>query len=166
MAITQSINSKGNVKKFTSNDIPSNPAQPVISSYYATSTSGQTVINLSFSTQVTGLSANTDAFFLFVDGKKLDLGSTNDYTFTSVMQDGSSSQVTLNQSLVSGLNIQAFKLGLKKESEFQTDNRFVNLYEYIGDGFQGFINPTETVLTATSGTPSSSQFYSSINGRA
>jgi hypothetical protein len=170
MAVIQTLNSKAIVKKSSANDLPFNAQQPVISSYYATSTASQTVINLTFSVQTTGVYANTDNFWLMVDGKKLTLGtaSTNDYYFSNVGPDGSSSQVTLNQALVAGLNIQAYKMGLKRESEFQTDNRFTALYEYLGDGFQGFINPNEAVLTATTttGTPAAGTFYSSITGRA
>jgi hypothetical protein len=163
MPITQALNSKANVKKSTANDLPFAPQQPVISSYYATSTSAQTVINLTFSVDTT----NTDIFFLFVDGKKLTLGSSADYTFTSVAADGTSSQVTLNQSLVSGLNIQAHKMGLKKESEFLTDNRFVSAYDYLDQSFQAFV-AQNMFLTATSstGTPASGKFYSSIQNRA
>lgn len=168
MPITQSLSSKGNVKKFTTNDLPMALQQPVIGSYYATSTASQTVINLPFTIVASGTNANTDIFWLFVDGKKLDLGSSNDFTFTAIGSDGSSSQVTLNQTLPSGLNIQAFKLGLKKELEFQTDNRFVQLYEYMGDNFQGCINPSEYTLTATTsaGTPPAGQFYSTVVNRA
>lgn len=167
MAFIESVNSKANVKQFTNNDLPFNNGQPIINSYYATSTAGQTVINLTFSINTTS-TGYTDNFWLFVDGKKLDLGSSNDFTFTSVNADGTSSQVTLTQSLPAGLNIQAFKLGLKPEIQFGMDNRFTQLYEYLGDNFQGCINPNEFTLTATSsaGTPPAGQFYSSINNRA
>jgi hypothetical protein len=163
MPITQALNSKANVKKSTTNDLPFAPQQPVISSYYATSTLNQTVINLTFSVDTT----NSDIFWLIVDGKKLTLGASADYTFTAVAADGTSSQVTLNQSLVSGLNIQAYKMGLKKESEFLTDNRFVAAYDYLDQSFQAFVAQS-TFLTATqsSGTPASGKFYSSIQNRA
>lgn len=168
MAFIESVNSKANVKQFTNNDLPFAPAQPIIASSYTTSTAGQTVINLPFTIVASGTNANTDIFWLFVDGKKLDLGSSNDFTFTSVGSDGTSSQVTLTQTLPAGLNIQAFKLGLKKESEFLTDNRFTQLYEAEGNAFQGFINTTTNLIVATSssGTPAAGTFYSSIINRA
>jgi hypothetical protein len=168
MSLIISANSKSNVKQLSSNDLPFAPSQPVMSSYYATSTSGQTVINLNFLIQTTGSYATTDQFWLFVDGKKLDLGASNDYTFTSVASDGSSSQVTLNQSLASGLNIQAFKMGLKPEIQFGMDNRFLQLYSQAADGFQSYVSPSANLMSATStaGTPSSGTFYSSITGRA
>ncbi len=164
MPVTQSLNSKANVKKSTNQDVPFNQAQPVMSSFYATSTAGQTVINLSFSVDQT----LTDQFFLFVDGKKLRLGSGNDYTFTSISSDNKSSQVTLTQALALNLNIQAYMLGLKNEVEFGTDNRFTQLYAAQNAGFQAFVDQTSFIntATATTGTPAAGTFYSSIVGRA
>ena len=168
MGVTQVLNSKAVIKKITANDLPFSPAQPVMSSYYATSTAGQTVINLSFSMQASGVNTNTDAFWLFIDGRKFDLGAGNDYTFTSIGSDGTSAQVTLNQPIPANLNIQAFKMGLKSELEFGVDNRFVQLYAYENAGFQGFISPTNTVInaTATTGTPVAGTFYTTIVNRA
>ena len=167
MGITQAMNSKGNVKKLTNEDLPFSSAVPVINSYYATSTPGQTVINLPWSVDTT-TQAGLDVFWLFVDGKKLDQGASNDYILTSIGSDGTSSQVTLEQALPGNLNIQAYKLGLKAEIEFQTDNRFVQIYASQLAGFQGFINPTNTVITptVTTGTPAAGTFYSSITNRA
>lgn len=164
MPVTQALNSKANVKKFTNQDLPFNPAQPVMSSYYATSTANQTVINLSFSVNQT----LTDQFFLFVDGKKLRLGAGNDYIFTSIGADNTSSQVTLSFSLTANLNIQAFQLGLKNEVEFQTDNRFTQLYDNQSAGFQSFVDTTSFVRTATTntGTPGTGLFHSNIVGRS
>lgn len=164
MPVSQVLNPKGLIKKPTNNDLPYSASQPVISSYYATSTAAQTVINLSFSVDT----SISDIFWLFIDGKKYDLGSSNDYTFTSVAADGTSAQVTLNQSLPAGLNIQAFKLGLKKESEFLTDSRFTALYLNQDAGFQNFVDTSSFALTATvtTGTPAAGTFYSSITGRA
>lgn len=164
MPVTQALSSKGNVKKFTNQDLPFSPQQPVMSSYYATSTAAQTVINLSFSVDTIN---QTDQFFLFVDGKKLRLGASNDYTFTSIGSDGRSSQVTLTQALAINLNIQAYQLGLKSELEFGTDARFTQLYEAQGNGFQGFVS-TSLILTATTatGTPAAGTFHSSIIGRS
>lgn len=163
MPVTQSLSSKGNVKKFTNQDVPFSPQQPVISSYYAVSTAGQTVINMSFSVDQT----LTDQFFLFVDGKKLRLGASNDFTFTAVGSDNRSSQVTLNYSLPVNYNIQAFQLGLKAETAFGIDNRFVSLYESQTNGFQGFVNQqTLNSATTTTGAPASGFFYSAVINRA
>lgn len=167
MPVSQVLNSKGTIKKNSTNDIPFSGLQPVIASAVAVSTSSQTVINLSFSVVATGTNANTDIFWLFIDGKKLTLGSANDYTFTAIAADGTSSQVTLNFAIPAGLNIQAFKLGLKKEIEFLTDNRFTQLYEAEQNGFQGFVNTTLSLAaTTTVGTPAAGTFYSTISKRA
>lgn len=166
MAFIESVNSKANVKQFTNNDLPFSPAQPVLNSFYAVSTAGQTSIaNLGFSIDTVN---NPDAFFLFVDGKKLRLGSTNDYVFAAVAADGTSSQITFNQALPINLNIQAYKLGLKPEVQFTMDNRFTQLYEAESAGFQAFVNTTSFLLTATltTGTPAAGTFYSSITNRA
>lgn len=165
MPITQSLNSKANVKKSTNQDLPFSQQQSVISSHYAVSTAGQTVINLSFSVDTVNLS---DQFFLFVDGKKLTLGSSNDYTFTSIGSNGYSTQVTLTPALTINLNIQAYMLGLKREVEFNMDNRFIQLYAAEGSGFQGFVDQTSFINTATTtvGTPAAGTFYSSIISRA
>lgn len=163
MPITQSLSSKANISKRTNNDLPFSPAQPVISRYSGTSTAGQTVINLSFSVDTTF----TDNFFLFVNGLKLTIGSGNDFTFTSIAADLTSSQVTLNQTIPGNLNIEAYKMGLKKEVEFQTDNRFVTAYDYLDQAFQGFVATNQLrTATTTTGTPAAGTFYSSITNRA
>lgn len=166
MAFIEQVNSKANVKQFTNNDLPFAPSQPVINSFYAVSTAGQTSIaNLGFSIDTVN---NPDVFFLFVDGKKLRLGSAADYQFAAIAADGTSSQITFNLALPAGLNIQAYKLGLKPEVQFLMDNRFTNLFEGQGQGFQGFVNTTSfiSVATATVGTPAAGTFYSSITNRA
>lgn len=165
MPITQSLNSKANIKKNTNQDLPFSPSQPVIASTYAVSTAGQTVIPLSFSVDTVN---NSDSFFLFINGAKLRLGASNDYVFSGIGSNGYSSTVTLNSSLVVGLNIQAYALGLKKETEFNMDNRFVQLYEAQDQGFQAFVNSQSFLNTATqtTGTPAAGKFYSSITNRA
>jgi hypothetical protein len=123
MAILQKLNLKANVKKTSSGDMPYQPQLPVINKYEADSTASQTVINMTFSVDQN----NKEAFQLFVDGKLLREGVSNDYTFTSIGFDNTSSQVTLTSSIPSGLNIIAIKLGTKKESDFGSDNRFTQL---------------------------------------
>lgn len=162
MSLTQRVNSKANVKNKTDKDLPFSPQLPVANRYEATSTASQTVINMNFSVD----QSNTDAFLLYINGQLYRPGASHDYTFTSVAADGTSSQVTLNSPLSANLNIIAIKMGTKKESEFQTDNRFVQLYEYLGDGFQGYVNPNEFLITATTGAPAANQFYSSIVNRS
>jgi len=164
MGTSQILNPKGTVRRSSSNDMPFSPIQPVIAHYTTVSTLNQTVINLSFSVD----QSLTDQFTLYIDGKLMTLGSSNDYTFTNVQSDNTSSQVTLNFSITANLNIQAFKLGLKKESEFQTDNRFVALYAALTSGFQSFVSQTDYTLTptTTTGTPAAGTFYSSITKRA
>ena len=161
MAITQSLNSKGNIKKLTNQDMPYAPAQPVISRYSATSVAGQTVINLTFSVDTT----STDIFFLYVNGQKLVISS--DYSFTSIASDLTSSQITLNFPLTAFMGIEAYKMGLKKESEFQTDNRFVTAYDYLDQAFQSFVAQNQLrTATSVTGTPAAGVFYSTISNRA
>lgn len=168
MAILQVANSKSVVKKLSNNDIPQSILNPVINRYESVSTAAQSVINLNFSIITSGPNAQTDAFFLIIDGKTFRMGSGHDFTFTNINANLSSSQVTLNVPLSSGLNIIAVKLGLKSEVENGMDSRFTQLYEYLGDGFQGFINPNEFLLTPTTtpGTPAAGTFYSTISKRA
>lgn len=153
MAVTINANSKANVRQTSSGDLISNLSQPVIARYSATSTAGQTTINLSFLVD----QSNTDAFFLFVNGQKLTIGSSADFTFSAIDQSNSSSTITLNVPLVANLPIEAFKMGLKKEVEFATDSRFTQLYAMESAGFQGFIDESSK-LTAVSGSPASGQF--------
>jgi hypothetical protein len=122
--LTQSVNSKSNIKKSTNSDLPFSPAFPIAARYEATSTTSQTIINMSFTVD----QSNKDAFCLYIDGKLLRDGASNDYLFTAVASDNTSSQVTLNLAISASLNIIAIKLSVKKELEFQTDNRFVTLY--------------------------------------
>lgn len=165
MPLSQVLNPKGLIKKSTNNDLPFAPQAPVMSAYYGVTTAAQTVINLTFSVDTVNLS---DQFFLFVDGKKLRLGSSNDYQFTSIGSNGYSTQVTLNASAAAGQNIQAYFLGLRKEVEFNMDNRFVQLYAAQNAGFQGFVNPTDALIAPTTsvGTPVAGTFYSLIPNRA
>jgi hypothetical protein len=161
--LTKALNSKANIKQFSAADLPFNPKQPVIQRYEATSTSGQTVINLPFSVDMNA----KENFQLFVNGALLREGSSNDFQFTAIDTNHMSSQVTLNYGLLANLNIIAVKMGLKKESEFLQDNRFVDLYEGLDAGLQPFVS-TSAVLTSTTttGTPAAGQFYSSILNRA
>lgn len=108
MPITKAVSSRANAKQLTSADVPQQPTNMVTAKYTATSTASQTVINLSFAVDQT----NTTNFFLAIDGRTLREGASNDFTFTNVAANNTSSQVTLNQSLVVGLNIQAWYLGL------------------------------------------------------
>lgn len=163
MSVTQPVNSKANIKKTSSSDVPYSINQPVMNEYEATSTLNQTVISLSFSVDQSA----TSNFMLFVNGVKLRLGASHDFVFTSIGSDNTSSQVTLNYGLSANLNIYACKLGLKKESEFQTDNRFVQMYQGQTQGFRGFVSSESTISATTSvGAPVAGTFYSSIQNRA
>jgi hypothetical protein len=165
MSITKALNSKSNIKQFSNADLPVIPRQPVIARYAVDSTASQTVINLPWPVDTVNAQ---DSFFLYIDGKCLTSGAANDYTMTAIDSLGYSSQVTLTSSVIAGLNIQAMKLGLKKESEFIQDQRFTQLYAAQSSGFQGFVSQTDALMTATTttGTPVAGTFYSSITGRA
>jgi len=162
MSLTKTVNSKSNIKQYSNADLPVQPRQPAIARYAAESTLNQTVISLPF--QVDTVNA-ADSFLLSIDGKVLTPGVLNDFTFTAIDSFGFSSTVTLTQAIPASLNIQAIKLGLKKETEFAQDARFTNLYESQDQAFQGFVR-TADVITATTGTPGTGQFYSSISNRA
>ena len=165
MSVTKLMNSKANVKQYSAADLPMQPRQAVIARMTPVeSTANQTIINLPW--YVDTVNAQ-DSFFLCIDGQILSLGSANDYTMTSVDVLGFSNQVTLNVPLVAGLNIQAWKLGAKKESEFAQDQRFVNIYEYVDKSFQGFVDQSQ-LMTATSvaGSPAAGTFYSTITNRS
>lgn len=164
MSLTKPLNSKVNMKQYSNADLPVNPKQPAIARYTAESTANQTTINLPF--QIDTVNA-ADSFLLMVDGKVLTPGSTNDYQFAGVDSFGFSSTISLNYSLSAGLNIQAIKLGLKKETEFVQDARFTALYEGIDQGLQGFVRTSDLmVATSSAGAPGSGLFYSSIQNRA
>jgi len=164
MSLTKPVNSKSNIKQYSNADLPVQPRQPVVARYAAESTLNQTVINLPF--QVDTVNA-ADSFMLTVDGKVLTPGLTNDFTFTAIDSFGFSSTVTLVQSIPASLNIQAIKLGLKKETEFLQDARFTQLYESQDQALQGFIRTADVITaTTTTGTPATGTFYSSITNRA
>ena len=54
------------------------------------------------------------------------------------------------------------------DSNTQNTTAIANMQEFIGDGFQGYVNPNENIITATNttGTPAAGTFYSSITNRA
>lgn len=112
MPITKAISSKTNTKQVTNQDAggTGSGSNSIVTATYGpvTSAAGQTVINLSFAVTT----SNTANFLLIINGKVLSLGAGNDYTFTSVQANGTSSQVTLNQAISAGLNIQAIYLGV------------------------------------------------------
>jgi hypothetical protein len=164
MAILTKLNDKGNLRRTSAADMPYNAQFPVLNQYTATSTPSQTVINLTFSID----QSVREALMLYVDGKLMRYGVGNDYLFTAVDVNNTSSQVTLNFALTSGLNIVAYKLGFKKESEFNMDNRFVQLYAAEGQAFQGFVDTGTNRIAATTsaGTPTAGTFYSTITNRA
>ena len=164
MSITKALNSKSNIKQFSNADLPNMPQQPVMARGRQESTLSQTVINLPFSIDTLN---NPDALLLTVDGKLLSQGTTYDFTYSSVDAFGFSSQVTLNYTIAAGLNIETIKLGLKKETEFLQDARFNDIYESQDQGFQGFVRTADLMTaTATTGTPATGTFHSTIVNRA
>lgn len=123
MPITKSISSRANLKQTTNADFPLIPAQLVTNMYGpVASTASQTVINLGFAVPTT----NTANFFLVIDGKILAIGASNDFTFTNIQSNGTSSQVTLNISLPAGLNIQAWYLGVAQPPAAATSISTIN----------------------------------------
>lgn len=165
MSLTKVLNSKANIKQTSRGDLPVTPRQPVINRMTPfESTLNQTVINLGFSIDTLN---NPDVLLVSVDGKLLTPGTANDYTFTSIDSFGMSSQITLNVGMAAGLNVQAIKLGLKKETEFVQDARFADLYESQDQALRGFIKSSDVMsATTSSGTPAAGSFYSQIQNRS
>ena len=162
--LTKSLNSKTNIKQYSDADYPINPRQPVLARYSADSILNQSVIQLPWS--VDTLNAQ-DGFFISVDGKVLTLGSSNDYVMTAIDSFGFSNQVTLTSSLPAGLNIQAWKMGLKKEIEFAQDQRFNEVYDNLNQSLQGFVKTSDKLIAASAiGTPNTGYFQSSITNRS
>lgn len=153
MAVTISANAKANIRQKTAADLIKNLSQPVINRYEALSTASQTSISLPFIVE----QSNTDAFYLYIDGKLMRLGSSNDFVFSAIDGANGSSLITLNTPIAEGLNIIAIKAGIKKETENLTDARFTQIYDMEKAGFQGFIDESSK-LTAVSGTPAAGQF--------
>ncbi|MCX9024603.1 MAG: hypothetical protein OIN85_00740 [Candidatus Methanoperedens sp.] len=112
MPITKSVNSRANAKQLTGSDVPQFPTNLVTNKYTATSTSSQTIINLSFAVD----QANKNNFVLIINGKVLSEGASNDFTFTNVQPNNTSSQVTLTAALSAGLNIIALNLGVAQSN--------------------------------------------------
>jgi hypothetical protein len=107
MPITKTLNAKSNVKQLSNSDLPVSPYQYITSRYEVDSTEGQTVIALNFAVD----QAAKQCFILTVDGKVLREGASNDYTFTSIAANNTSSEVTLTQPLTADLNVQAILMG-------------------------------------------------------
>jgi hypothetical protein len=165
MSVTKQLSSKANIKQVTNSDLPVSPRHPVLAKYGPVESSlNQTVINFPF--QIDTIN-NPEALIVTVDGKTLSEGSNYDFTFSAVDSFGMSSQITLAVPLPAGLNIQAIKLGLKKETEMLQDQRFTNLYDSLDESFQGFISSSaKMVPTNIAGTPGSGLFYSTITNRS
>jgi hypothetical protein len=103
------ISTRAIAKQRTGADFPVNPARPVTYKYTGVSTAGQTVINLGFSVD----QANKDNFLLIVDGRTLTEGASNDFVFSAVQSNNTSSQVTLNFAIsYSNLNIVGLYMGV------------------------------------------------------
>jgi hypothetical protein len=110
MSLTKKVSSRANLKQKSSADLPLNPSRLATYTHESTSTAGQTTINLGFAVPQDATSKAN--FFLFVNGILLRDGATNDYTFTNIQADNSSSIITLNDALSVDLNIVARWLGI------------------------------------------------------
>lgn len=108
MSATTKINKRANLKQKTNADLPINPAQPVTFEHIGVTTLGQTIINLPFAVD----QSNTKNFLLIIDGKTLTEGASNDYQFTAIQSNNTSSQVTLAVAQDADLNIRALYLGV------------------------------------------------------
>jgi hypothetical protein len=164
MAITNSINTKSNVKQKTDADLLSNLGQPVIARQNYVSTAGQTAVPASGSLPFSVDQNNKENFELFIDGRLLTEGASADYTFSEIDGNNSSSKIALNAVLPAGLNIVAIKRGIKKESDQGVDARVTAIQDMSGAAFQSFVD--ESQLITGSASPTASQFWSSISGRA
>lgn len=111
MSETNKINTYANIKQHSNADLRLPPRQIVADSDAQTSVAAQTVINFAFKVDM----SNKSGFQIHVDGKLLREGASNDYTFTNIQADNTSSQVTLTFPLLAGMNIIPQKLGVDKE---------------------------------------------------
>jgi hypothetical protein len=135
MSRTIKLNSKINIKQPTSGDLPLNPLSFITRRDRQTSTAGQTVINLTFAIDLN----NKDAFILAVNGRLLDEGALNDYQFTSIQANNTSSQVTLTQGLTAGLPIVTMLAGALVQLEPNVNSLQAAINNLSGSG-QGGIN--------------------------
>ena len=107
MAKIQQTNPFLEVKQRTNRDV--RQLGPLVTQFYeAESTAAQTIINLSFAVEQTD--EGKKQIELFVDGKLLREGASNDYVYTNIYA-GQSSQITLNFPLSAGLNIICKRVG-------------------------------------------------------
>jgi len=166
MPITKDINTRANVRQRTAGDVLNISGQPVVAKYEATSVASQTLIPNSGSLPFIVDTLNKENFELFVDGKLLREGSGNDYQFTQLDANNGSARILMNAPMAAGLNIQAIKRGLKKEREFNVDNRLTQIYDAAGVGLQNFVDES-SLLTPVNGAPGAGQFRTfGIVGRA
>lgn len=136
MARTKPLNSKSNIKQSTSGDMPLNPVSYVTRRDRQTSTLGQTVINIpSFAVDMN----NKDAFLLIINGRVMDEGASNDYTFTNIQSNNTSSQVTLTQSLPAGLPIVTILAGVVVQQEPNVNSLQAQINN-LGGSAPGLVN--------------------------
>lgn len=176
MSTVNKLNSHANQKEKTLGDIPFNPKIASTDRYEADSADGQTVINLNFSVDM----ANKTGFKLHINGVgPLREGGVNDYIFTSIQADNTSSQIMLTQAIVGIVNIVAINDKVVKEAnpnianiKSELNRRKVNAnyilngtfeYEEVAgwylyndgaaafpvDGIGGSVNPNVTFATTT-----------------
>jgi hypothetical protein len=152
MAIIEQANPYLQLKQRTNRDI--RQLGPVVTQYYeADSTAGQTQINLSFAVEQTDVAKKQ--IQLFVDGKFLREGSSNDYTYIGAI-NGQSSQIQLSVPLAAGLNIAAYKIGASIPTFLTPDVVQATLNNDVAQpnamaaaGFNNFIAPVYKAVTNT-----------------
>lgn len=120
MGRVKRLNSKVNAKQKTNADLPLNPKIVSTFEYTAVTTASQTVITLPFSVeQITNVKKN---FEVIIDGAHLVEGASNDYQFTNIAPNNTSSEITLNSSVTAGLNIRVRLLGIASQNEPSNPN--------------------------------------------
>lgn len=136
MARTKPLNSKTNIKQSTSGDMPLNPVGFITKRDRQTSTLGQTVINITtFSVDMN----NKDAFLLIINGRVMDEGASNDYTFTNIQSNNTSSQITLTQSLPAGFPIVTILAGVVVQQEPNVNSLQAQINN-LGGSAPGLVN--------------------------
>jgi len=110
--LIKKLNSYSNAKQPSGADLPLIPKTLSTQRYETDSTEGQGTITLNYTVD----QSNLDNFWLFIDGKLQRQGSSNDYVFSNIAADNTSSQIVLASPLTAGINIVAMKIGVVKEN--------------------------------------------------
>lgn len=131
MAANKQLNSKTQLLQPTAGDRPNNPYKVITQRMpMQTSSAGQSIITLPFAVDQN----IKDSFLLIIDGKVLTEGSGNDYTWTSIATNNTSTQITLTSALIAGLGITGIYLGIAVQQEPNVNTLAATIAALSGTG--------------------------------